>query len=357
VSVPELVRPAPAVAPEPEIKRDRWGRYVIPDPETGKEISWTRATTFAKTIGDTFALHKWQLRMLLKGLALRPDLMAMASATDVRDDLDKIAQDAMEAAGSKVGANIGTAVHALTEKVDGGELVTGVPPLLTKLIDSYAAALPAHNLRTLSSPGGPMIEKVIICPDLGVAGTLDRILYALDAVGTWTAGDRMIGDVKTAKNIGYAWMEIAVQLAIYAHASAIWNPKTREFEEMPKVDQRIAVVMHCPVPETADDGYTDLYQVDIATGWEYALLSKLVRTARSNKRLAVRLGQPMSAQLSAGSLVAPAKAPEPIDYRARIDEATCKADLSAIWSEAMAAGKWTDELEAYGLGKMKDLRG
>ena len=65
-----------AIAARSEPERDRWGRYIIPHPHTGKKTSWTRATTWAKTLDDTFALTKWELRMAGLGLVARPDLLA-----------------------------------------------------------------------------------------------------------------------------------------------------------------------------------------------------------------------------------------------------------------------------------------
>src|SRR5574338_583746 len=71
----------------PEPKRDRYGRYLIPHPDTGKETAWTRATTFAKTVSDTFGLTKWELRMVSLGLAKRPDLLAQVAG--VLDPADR----------------------------------------------------------------------------------------------------------------------------------------------------------------------------------------------------------------------------------------------------------------------------
>lgn len=334
---------------ETKIKRDRYGRYIIPDPETGKERSWTRATTHAKTISDTFRLHKWQERMVAKGLVMRPDLFARVSVTDDRGELDDICEEAKTAAGSKIGANMGTALHGFTERLDRGEELRSLPASLKTAVDSYALALQTHNMYALRE----YIESVIICPDLGVAGRLDRIMTNTGPVGRWEeSGARFIGDVKTAANIGYSWLEVSIQLAIYAHASLIWDPVNEKFLPFPEVDQFEAVVMHMPVPSEGNAGYTDLYRVDIAQGWQYALLAAEIRKARADKSLAQRIGEPITKRP-----VPVNSTPTGVDWRARIDEATCRADLSAIWREADSRGEWTPELEAYGMDKIKDLRG
>lgn len=69
---------------------DRWNRYVLVDPFTGQSHAWTRATTFAGSIRDSYALNQWQQRMVVKGMSLRPDLVAKASALDVKNDKDKM---------------------------------------------------------------------------------------------------------------------------------------------------------------------------------------------------------------------------------------------------------------------------
>jgi hypothetical protein len=344
-------KPVPDVSDE-GIKRDRYGRYLIPDPVTGVEKSWTRATTWAKTISDTYKLHQWQERMTAKGLTMRPDLFARIMTTEDKNELNQICEEAKNAAGAKVGANMGTALHSFTEAKDRGEEVRSMPAILKTAVDSYSSALEAQHLLPIRD----FIEAVIIVPELGVAGRLDRILTNTAPVGRWEeAGHVFIGDVKTAANIGYSWLEVSIQLAIYAHAAKIWDPKNKVFRDMPKVDQHEAIVMHMPVPSAANTGYTDLYRVNIAKGWEYALLAGQIRDARKDRSLAVRLGEtimgkPVPVQVTNSRA-------QGIDWVARIDQATCMADLSEIWKEATTRGEWTDDLEAHGLNRAEDFRG
>lgn len=342
--------PAKPTPDEGGIIRDRWGRYVLPHPETGVEQGWTRATTFAKTMSDTYALHKWQERMVAKGLAMRPDLLALVSTTTDKKALDAICEDAKNAAGSKVGANLGTAVHNYTEQLDMGiELRSiGIPSTIIGDVASYEEALRVTGL----IPVRHLIERVVICTKYGIAGRLDRVLTNRFPVGRWTEpGELFIGDVKTAAQIGYSWLEVAMQLAIYANADYLWNIRERTFEPMPTIDLNEAVVMHVPVQQSE----TTLYRIDIKTGWEYVELAAQIRAARSNKKLAVRLGETITTKPVLKAVQT--DVPEPLDYRSRIDQATCRQDLSDIWQHASSRGKWTAELEAYGKNKLKDLRG
>lgn len=343
-------KPSGGTVTDNGIKRDRWGRYVLPHPETGEEQGWTRATTWAKTISDTFKLHQWQERMVAKGLAVRPDLYALVGTTDDKNELNRICEDAKNAAGSKIGANLGTAVHNYTEQIDrGAEFRSiGIPSTVANDVVAYGEMMTTYGLL----PVRDMIERVILNTKLGVAGRLDRILTNTKPVGIWDEpGELFIGDVKTAANIGYSWLEVAIQLAIYANADYFWNIETQTYEPVPPLDLREAIVMHVPVQQ----GEATPYRVDIEMGWKYAELAGLIRQARSNKKLAVRLGETIMSRPIVEAVQT--DVPRELDIRARIDDAKCVQDLSDIWAYAHPRGLWTPELEAYGLQKSEDLRG
>src|SRR5690606_40709505 len=73
-------------------KFDQYGRYVLPDPETGEERSWTRATTVANKIADRFGLEQWAKRNVVLGIAAREDLYALAVSCkpEDKDQLNRI---------------------------------------------------------------------------------------------------------------------------------------------------------------------------------------------------------------------------------------------------------------------------
>src|SRR5215472_1429035 len=118
--------------PEPE--RDRYGRYILPDPKTGKRRSWTRATTWAQTIADTYALNQWQKRMVALGLAQRPDLLAQVATV--------LEPDAEEHAGASQRSNLGTALHSFLEHLDLGREVQ-VPEPWDQDVAAYRQTLKA----------------------------------------------------------------------------------------------------------------------------------------------------------------------------------------------------------------------
>lgn len=267
------------LAANPEPKRDRWGRYLLPHPTTGKQQAWTRATTFASSIADTFALTKWQCRMTALGFGQRPDLLAQVQGItdpddpDVKQRLGRLCDDAQEHAGSRSAANLGTALHTFAEHVDTGRRsIDETPEQWRPHIVAYRTAMDQAGLVCVPEH----VERIVCVPDLGVVGTLDRI------IGT------RIGDLKTGRDLSYAWGEIAIQLALYAHAEWMWDWQADGWAPMPQVDAERALIMH--LPAVAPDPTCTLYEVDIATAWDVAVpLAAGVRDWRKRKGLAKQL--------------------------------------------------------------------
>lgn len=279
--------------PRPEPKRDRWGRYVLPHPHTGKSQSWQRVTTFARTAADGFGLEQWKLRMALKGAALRPDLVALAASLDVRTDakrLNQLADQAREAAGGSSAANLGTAIHALTESVDLARdkqtALDSVPEAQRPDVAAYLDCLDGHGIVAVPE----LVERITCVPGYDVAGTLDRVLrITRDARLTLKsgrlvqlhAGDRTIGDVKTGRDLSHSEGEIAVQLHSYAEGvneAGVWDHE-KGWQSIPRVRDDVAFVMHVP----AGSGSCTLYVVDLAMGREAAELCVKVREGRKVK--------------------------------------------------------------------------
>lgn len=309
----------PSVSGQPEPDRDQWGRYLI----LGE--GHTRATTFAKLGSSTYALGEWNERMLIKGLVLRPDLLAMAHSLDVKRDkktLNKIADDAQEYAGNKVAANIGTAYHSFTERLDAGLCtLDDVPAQWRGRCQQYLQALARHGLTTRSEwmERTTAVRADQVSAPTPVAGTLDRIFQLPN-------GDLVIGDLKTSSNIEYSWSEISVQLALYAHGVNThglfdWNTKSWDQgngqkplgSSLLKVRTDYAIVMHLP----ADGDGCELYRVDLVKGWQFAQVSGQVQARQKAKDVA----GPLLPQTVPAPVLAAAEAPAPVSVAVQPVEA------------------------------------
>jgi hypothetical protein len=254
-----------------EAPKDRWGRYKISDPATGKERGYTRVTTIAKVLDDSSSLADWKTRMAITGIVQRADLLAQASTSlDDRSKLNKIANDAIEAAGAYSRANLGTALHSITQQLDLGMK----PQILQGLqadIETYVASIAAWDFGMRKE----WIEVLLINDEYEYAGTADRIVTTRD-------GKICIFDLKTGTDLSYSFGSIAVQLAMYAHADWIYDWKTGERTALPEgLDMKEGIICHLPAGEATCKFYT----VDLEAGWEAAKMSFATRDWRKRKDL------------------------------------------------------------------------
>lgn len=247
------------------IKRDQWGRYLIPDPTTGETKAWTRVSTLIGDLEDTHGLKKWDERNIVYGLGHDEALYARAAACspDDKKDLGDIAWKAMNLSPNKNrGSNLGTALHRFAERIDKGEITAAdVPTAWRGDMLAYAAALERGKLEVVPE----WTERVLLIPEVSAAGTADRLVRRV--LGQFK-GRSHIGDLKSG-NVEYGWLKISAQLACYSRATHWYDPATGELHPiMPGlVDQDIAVVFHLP-PSSAT---CRLWAVDVGFGWEAAI--------------------------------------------------------------------------------------
>lgn len=263
-------------------KRDRWGRYLLPDPTTGEERPWTRATTVSGLLSDRFNLEQWAQRMVAFGMAQRPALVMLAKG--VKDPksfggkktLNGVAKKALSAANSDERADIGTAIHAATEALDRGEAVDVIEPY-NRDVEAYGAELDRLGIEIYEG----FIERIVVTPQLGegIAGTLDRVV----TVPGWDLP--VIADIKTGSTVKFSHLDHAIQQSIYANATHVWDPELEQLVPMPEVDKQRALIVHVPAGEAT----CTVYVIDIAAGWEAAQVAAAVRYWRKRDDLSVPL--------------------------------------------------------------------
>jgi len=256
----------PIASPARDAQRDRWGRYLIPDPDTGKTRGWTRATTVAKTLDDASNLTAWAKRMAALGVAMRPSLAAgIVAAKDDKRRLNELVEQAMEAAGGNEARELGTALHRILELVDTGHMaVDDVPDPWRADVVAYRQALADLGLTVVPE----LCEAVMLNRPLEVAGTCDRILRDAD-------GQLVVADIKTGGYVG--WLSFATQFAIYATSTHLWDPATSTLTAAPEIRQDHALLLHIP----AGSGTCAIEALSVPAGMEAALMALEVRRLRS----------------------------------------------------------------------------
>ncbi|MGV7794869.1 PD-(D/E)XK nuclease family protein [Mycobacterium kansasii] len=308
-----------------EIPRDRWGRpmVILPGSRT-KRVPYRRVTTFVGCLEDTYNLMAWKNRHVVYGMGQRKDLVLAAAAADPDDKrkLNEIAEKATEHAMASASATTGTALHALTERVDRGQPLGYVPTEYQADIDAYQKA--TESIEWLG------IESFRVHDNWQVAGTADR-------VGRDNHGRVRIFDVKTG-TIDYPH-KMCMQLAMYAR-SIPYNIETdtRTTDSEP-IDLHRGVIIHLP----AGQGRCDLYEIDIVSGWAACKLAKQVWEWRATKDLTkpIDLNAPPSKLPTWESLARDAR---------NID------DIRLIWRRASELDQLTPELRALCTRRSQELQ-
>lgn len=252
-----------------EIERDRYGRPLVVPPKGGKAVAYTRATTIANSLDDASALTAWKMRMAAIGLTSRPDLLlAIGVAADNNKLVNAYIEEAMEVAGASKAATIGTAIHALTEKLDLGQELGAVPEQWMPDILAYQKA--TSILKHL------FIEQFTVLDKYKIAGTPDRIVEY--------KGERFVADLKTGR-IDHP-NNIAMQLAIYANGSP-YTVATASRGTWGDINKEKAIIIHAP----AGTGTCKLVWIDIQEGWKGVQFAMKVRKWRDQKGLATPFEQ------------------------------------------------------------------
>ena len=252
--------------PTVDIPRDRWGRPLITPEDGGKPIPYTRMSTLAKALDDKSALTKWKQRQVVVGMGARPDLVQVAQTIKGDDrKLDEIVESAMVAAESERAANVGTALHSLSEQVDAGAEIGTLPEWARADMGAYKAAL--EGIEILAA------EMFVVVDEIQAAGTFDRLVRLPD-------GRVLVADLKTGRHEPKYPQGATQQIAGYSRGH-LYDAEKGRVGHLPSlgIDQSAGLLIHCP----AGTGTCDLYLLDLSVGWSLAQVSVAVRAAFKQK--------------------------------------------------------------------------
>jgi hypothetical protein len=290
VTTAELER-ASTAAPRPELdwERDWQGRpRILPDPtwtpdtappgwvQDGKVLEsreYTRVTTHAEALQDSSALTRWKMRRAVLGMGRRPDYVVTAASLTAedrdRDALDDLAEKALEASGPNA-ADVGTALHAFTDRIDRGEELGHVPEEYRPTLDAYTRAV--SHLRFVEW------ECRTVCDELEAAGTPDRLGFCDIPDPDGVTDALRIIDTKTGR-VDYSAGKFSTQLGIYRR-SRKYHPGTGERTSWEQLHgapvSRWGLVVHVP----AGAGTAELLWIDLEHGDHGAEVAQQVRRWR-----------------------------------------------------------------------------
>jgi len=255
---------------------DRYGRYQLDADGQGLK-PYTRATTLAKTLEDTYHLSEWQARCAARGVALRDDLVARAKATPVEDKRvwkEILAEaEVVNAGGAK--RNMGSAFHEFHERAPkmSGEEFAAQHPLIKATYAKYHAALKQCGIEEI------LTEVTLVNTKIGSAGKADGIARLKD--GRYVIIDRKSGRITEYPH------SACQQLAIYANSDVMIaydeNGATVR-HELPPIDKHTAIVIDVTIGDEQTANVA-VYELDIWSGWAAALLACDVRRWRNRRDL------------------------------------------------------------------------
>lgn len=344
----EDVQPVIGVNGQPKkVRRDHLKRYAVVLPgetelelykTSGKPVGRTRATTFNKAATDKKAVNDWGKRNVVIGAARRRDLLLQAHGLTHEDDKDRlnaIVVELEEAAGAKVGSDLGTYLHEFTEFIDAGvKTWRDAPDEFQQSLRLYSEALHDAGLEPIRS----LIERTTIIREYGwVCGTFDRIFFHRPS------GRYVIGDLKTGKTMDYGKNEVETQLWTYAHGvnqngiydwnTDTWGPaKARadaDWHPEIKVSEKVGVVIHMPV-QGPKEGTVELLWADLENGREHAKLCDAVRKQPGGRMRAWGNG--------------PEAAVDPaLSWEERFSSVTSQEEARSLWGDAYVSGLFSRE--------------
>lgn len=354
---------APVAAPtDPYAVEERPGQRRMPHPETGKMTWFTRASGWGGSIADDSILTEWKIAFATLGTAKNEDLYAKANSLPEPDETIElrekgwwmpwaaIGHEAMDRAGAKVGAHLGTAFHSWREQFEAGKITMKDIP--EKWRPHMRAFLRIHKASGIAFEG-ESVERLVVNLDLhnGVCGRLDNLRRL-------HTGDLIVDDTKTGKAAPMGLDEIAVQLAVYAYARHHYLPDHDDqlygyIDAPEEIRKDVATITWIPInnPDAAE-----IIPIDIAEGWEAA---KSVEWQRKYVNKCKRKNDGIRYPISYIIMGVRPEEMGPVsifDVASRIAACTTLEELGNVVLQAATDDRWTPRIEKLAIARKNAIK-
>ena len=263
--------------PKNDFRRANGAPMVVID---GKNKRLSRPSSWGKILDDGNALVDWKINRAIEGVAKDPALQAriVAAKPDDRDAFKKLREVAINTGRGEQAADIGTALHAMSERWEDPD-DDFVPP------EEFAKSLRVYT-DTLNDWGlvSELIEYRVVSRKWGAAGTADR-LYRLTqplvapSGEILPAGTLVVGDLKTGARLDYSLPGYCVQMAIYADGE-LYDVVEDEFLPTPEINRDWGLLVHLP----AGEEFCQLIWCDLGAGeWGASMVQQVKEWRRKWK--------------------------------------------------------------------------
>lgn len=251
----------------------------LPDLSKTKHTK-TRVTTFVDCLDDKSKIRDWELRLLFEFLPSdQGEVFVLEASTinrnapDYRQQMKKLIENALEAAGTKDSARRGTAIHALSERHDMGMTNPVIPSKYRPHLEFYKEVTQYFEMVE--------IEEFCVNDDLDTGGTPDRLIRYIPC--EMCGKDLYVEDLKTGRVDLYTLLTMSMQVAVYAH-SRKYNIFTGERTPWPDICLHKGVIVHVPAPDEDPRVNGKVLWINIAKGWTAVQTAIEVRKWRSDKK-------------------------------------------------------------------------
>lgn len=267
------------------------GRYRLPNRDgSDHKGGWQRVTTLVKAITDQFSLRIWEIEQVMVALHIDPDGVSRDLRSTLvalqgqdygtrRGEIEAFTDRCKAIAGGSAGSKFGNARHELVEADHLKLPLPAADAFAREHLSLFKLSLDRNDLDRVPE----MAERRVMVERFNAVGTLDAILCDR------RTGFYHVGDLKTQKKF-WTWLEIAAQMACYAHADAMWVPtdpqdqRAGHWIDMPPVSRSVAMVPWMPREHPSGQPEVDVYEVDIEAGWKTAQLCyEVIQDRRGGK--------------------------------------------------------------------------
>lgn len=248
-----------------ELPRGRTGAPLVRPADGGDLVEYVRCSSFGNLLDDHFFLDQWKQRIVAQGCVTDLELLGrmLTTPTDATAVWNNLAKRAFQLGGGTTAADLGTEIHAWTEKVDRGDCTLDeVPDHIRADVTAYREALTAAGLEIVTD----WIEVILVNDILRAAGTADRIVRHI------ATGRLLILDIKTGKDA----RKIAYGIQLYAYATGVLYDPATETRTTVDIDPTVGIIAHIP----AGSGRCKLIAVDLTAIKPVAELCAAIYAAR-----------------------------------------------------------------------------
>jgi hypothetical protein len=248
---------------------------------------YSRPSSWGKDLDEQSALVNWRIDRAMEGVAMDPSIAAMVAASlGLKEGRQERRERAIQRGRGDEAADIGTALHAMSHRVESGDGFV-VPPQYAADIAAYLSAKDEAGLDS------SYIEVHLCSDEWRAAGTADRIYTATRRLelpgGEWLEpGQSVIGDLKTGALKDYSIPGYTIQLAIYCD-SVFYDVHTDLRSPLPdglRSDWGLIVSM------PAGTGTCQLLWANLETGRVGARVVRDVRAWRNRRDFVVDFRMP-----------------------------------------------------------------